>query len=85
MKKILLASAGRLKSFSIRMVLEDDPNSLLQKAKDLNILPWSQEVNETIHQNLERGGPNTPPRQHQNHERGSLCMKTLRKAVQRPP
>lgn len=35
MKKIMLAIADGLGSFPIRMVLEDDPNSLLQKAADL--------------------------------------------------
>ncbi|KAK7313828.1 hypothetical protein VNO77_39030 [Canavalia gladiata] len=35
MKKIMLAIADGLGSFPIRMVLEDDPNSLLQKAVDL--------------------------------------------------
>ncbi|RDY05944.1 hypothetical protein CR513_10156, partial [Mucuna pruriens] len=36
MKKILLASVDRLKSFSIQVVLKDDPNSLLHKATGLN-------------------------------------------------
>ncbi|XP_027356203.1 uncharacterized protein LOC113865686 [Abrus precatorius] len=35
MKKIMLAIADGLGSFPIQMVLEDDPNSLLQKAADL--------------------------------------------------
>lgn len=35
MRKIMLAIADGLGSFPIRMVLEDDPNSLLQKAADL--------------------------------------------------
>ncbi|CAJ1978366.1 unnamed protein product [Sphenostylis stenocarpa] len=35
MKKIMLAIADGLGSFPISMVLEDDPNSLLQKAADL--------------------------------------------------
>ncbi|XP_047170702.1 uncharacterized protein LOC124839010 [Vigna umbellata] len=35
MKRIMLAIADGLGSFPIQMVLEDDPNSLLQKAADL--------------------------------------------------
>ncbi|XP_027909766.1 uncharacterized protein LOC114168960 [Vigna unguiculata] len=35
MKKIMFAIADGLGSFPIQMVLEDDPNSLLQKAADL--------------------------------------------------
>ncbi|TKY68419.1 hypothetical protein E2542_SST04671 [Spatholobus suberectus] len=35
MKKIMLAIADRLGSFPLRRVLKDNPNSLLQKAVDL--------------------------------------------------
>ncbi|WVZ03803.1 hypothetical protein V8G54_024609 [Vigna mungo] len=35
MKRIMLAIADGLGSFPIQMILEDDPNSLLQKAADL--------------------------------------------------
>ncbi|RDY03132.1 hypothetical protein CR513_13317, partial [Mucuna pruriens] len=84
MKKILLASVDQLKSFSIQVVLEDDPNSLLQKAtSNIKTLRGDPKTLRGINEDLERDGPLTSQTINEDFERGSLKTPSINEDPER--